>query len=401
MLSNLRIITILKSGFSFTARGNQLRKSLIVLQFVISVFLIICTVIVLQQLQYIRHKDLGYNKDHLLVMPVDYTMQPHLQNLKQQMLNEPGVKYVTAAYESPVDIGWGDGISKRESDKQGITVNAIPVDKDFVKTMDMHIAAGSDFTDADVKSMDTSDGNSHLRYSYMLNEAAVKSLGWTPSEAIGKTIYKGTPGTVKAVVKDFHFHSFHNPITPLVIFLDNRMAQQMFVKVEGKNVRATLQKLEAVWKENVQHRPFEYHFLDEDYAALYQTEQRTAGVFTTFATLAIFLACLGLFALTSFSIVQRTKEIGIRKILGANMSDVVSLLSRDFIFLVFIGILIASPIAWYATNKWLQDFSYRINIQWWVFVAAGLVAITIAMITISIQALKAAVANPVKSLRME
>ena len=401
MLSNLKVISILKSGFSFTARGNQLRKSLIVLQFVISVFLIICTLVVIQQLQYIRHKDLGYDKEHVLVLPLDYPMQARYENLKQEMLTQPGVKYVTAAYEAPVDIQWGDGISKGENDRQGISVNAIPVDKDFVKTMGLHIIAGTDFTDADAKAMDTSDGNKHLEYSYMLNESAAKVLGWTPDEAIGKTIYKGTRGKVKAVVKNFHFHSFHNPITPLVIFLDERMAQEIFVKIDGKNVAGTIQQLGSLWKQKVQHRPFEYHFLDEDYASLYKTEQRTAGIFTTFASLAIFLACLGLFALTSFSIVQRTKEIGIRKILGANIRDVVALLSRDFLFLVLVGILIASPIAWYATNKWLEDFSYRINIQWWVFVLAGVLAIAIAMITISAQALKAAVANPVKSLRME
>jgi putative ABC transport system permease protein len=328
-------------------------------------------------------------------------MQSGYENLKQEMLAEPGVKYVTAAYEAPVNIGWGDGISKSESDRQGITVNAIPVDKDFTNTMGLHIIAGADFTNADVKSMDTSNNNQNLRYTYMLNEAAVKALGWTPEEAIGKTIYKGTPGTVKAVVKDFHFHSFHSPITPLVIFLDERMAQQMFVKIEGRDVAGTIQRLESLWKQKVQHRPFEYHFLDEDYATLYKTEERTAGIFTTFATLAIFLACLGLFALTSFSIVQRTKEIGIRKILGANIRDVVTLLSKDFLLLVMAGIVIASPVAWYASNKWLEDFSYRIHIQWWVFLLAGAMAVIIAMITISIQALKAAVANPVKSLRTE
>jgi putative ABC transport system permease protein len=401
MLSNLKIINILKAGFSFTSRGNQLRKSLIIIQFVISVFLIISTIVVLQQLSYIRHKDLGYDKEQVLVLPLDFTMQAGYESLKQEMLNQPGILNVTAAYESPVDIGWGDGISKSADDHQGITVNAIPVDKDFVKTMGIHILAGTDYTEADRKAMDTSDNNAHLRYTYMLNEAAVKSLGWAPEQAIGKTIYKGQEGIVKAVVKDFHFKSFHNPITPLVIFLDERMAQEMFVKVDGKNIPGTLQRLGKIWRDRVAHRPFEYHFLDEDYSRLYKSEERTAGIFTTFSSLAIFLACLGLFALTAYSIVQRTKEIGIRKILGANISSIITLLSKDFLFLVLIGFIIASPIAWYATHRWLQDFSYRINIQWWVFAVAGIAAILISIITISFQALKAAVGNPVKSLRSE
>ncbi len=401
VLCNLRVINILKSGFSFTSKGSQLRKTLIVLQFVISVFLIISTIIVVQQLSYIRNKDLGYDKEHILVLPLDLTMQQGYQNLKLAILNQPGVKNITAAYEEPVDIGWGDGISKNSEDQQGITVNAIPVDKDFIRTMGIQIVAGSDYTNADVKAMDTSNGGQNLKYTFMLNESAVKGLGWTPSEAIGKTIYKGREGIVKAVVKDFHFKSFHNPISPLVIFLDEGMAQEIFVKIDGKNIPATIQSLSKIWKDRVQHRPFEYHFLDDDYERLYRNEVRTAGIFTTFSSLAIFLACLGLFALTAYSIVQRTKEIGIRKILGANMTSIISLLSKDFLLLVLIGIIIAAPMAWYATNKWLQDFSYRIKIEWWVFVIAGLGSILIALVTISFQAIKAAVANPVESLRTE
>ena len=401
VLSNFRIINILKSGFSFTSKGSQLRKSLIVLQFVISVFLIISTIIVVQQLSYIRSKDLGYDKEHILVLPLDATMDAGFQNLKQAMLNQPGVKNITAAYEEPVDIGWGDGISKKRDDQQGITVNAIPVDKDFIRTMGIKILAGSDYTDADVKAMDRSNGEQNLKFTFMLNESAVKALGWTPADAIGKTIYKGREGIVKAVVKDFHFKSFHNPISPLVIFLDEKMAQEIFVKIDGKNIPATIRGLGNIWRDRVQHRPFEYHFLDEDYARLYKNEVRTAGVFTTFSSLAILLACLGLFALTAYSIVQRTKEIGIRKILGANIPSIISLLSRDFLFLVVIGIIIAAPIAWYATHKWLQDFSYRIKIEWWVFVVAGIGCILIALVTISLQAIKAALANPVKSLRSE
>jgi putative ABC transport system permease protein len=371
------------------------------LQFVISVFLIIATIVVLQQLSFIRNKDLGYSKEQVVVLPFDFTMQKNYADLKQAMLNQPGVRSVSAAYEEPVDIGWGDGVSKGSGGDESLTVNAIPVDEDFVKTMGIKIVAGTDYTDADVKAMDTSNFNENLRYSYMLNESAVKALGWKPEEAIGKTITKGREGTVKAVVKDFHFRSFHNPITPLVIFLDSRIAQKIFVKLDGSNTSASLQNLSNVWKDRVRHRPFEYHFLDEDYAKLYKSETRTAGIFSTFSMLAILLACLGLFGLTAYAIVQRTKEIGIRKILGANISNIISLLSKDFMKLVLVAIFIAGPIGWYATHKWLEDFAYRVNIEWWVFVVAGSAALVIALATISFQALRAGMANPVKSLRSE
>lgn len=402
VLSNLKLINILKSGFSFTSGGGGIRKSLIVFQFAISIFLLIATTVVLQQLNYIHNKELGYDKEHVLVLPLDHTMRPRYTELKKSFAAIPQVKNVGAAYEDPTEIGWGDGISAGEgATAKEITVNALPVDEDFVKTLNISIIAGSDYTYSDVQQLDTSNRGQNIRYSYMLNEAAVKALGWTPEEAIGKTISKGFPGTVKAVVKDFHFRSFHNPITPLVIFLDFRLPQNIFVKITGDDIPATLRQLEATWKERVRHRPFEYHFLDEDYAALYKTEERTAGVFSTFSLLAIVLACLGLFGLTAYAVVQRTKEIGIRKILGATIPDIVSLLSKDFLLLVLIAIVVASPLAWFAANRWLEDFTYRINIEWWVFVVAGIMALVIALATISFQAVKAALSNPVKSLRTE
>lgn len=402
VLSNLRLINILKSGFTFTSGGSAIRKSLIVFQFVISIFLLIATTIVLQQLSYIRSKDLGYDKEHVLVLPLDNIMRPGYTELKKALAANPQVKSVGAAYEEPTDIGWGDGITYGEgATAKQVTVNAIPVDEDFIKTMGIKIIAGSDYNLTDLQQMDTSNDMKNFQYTFMLNEAAVKALGLKPEEAIGKKISKGFPGTVKAVIKDFHFRSFHNPITPLVVFLDNRSTQRIFVKIAGNNIPATLQHLETNWKARVPHRPFEYHFLDEDYESLYKSEQRIAGIFSTFSTLAIFLACLGLFGLTAFAVVQRTKEIGIRKILGANIPNIISLLSKDFVVLVIVAIVVASPLAWYAANEWLQNFAYRVRIEWWVFVLAGIVALGIALLTISFQAVKAALANPVKSLRTE
>ncbi|HEY0676930.1 MAG TPA: FtsX-like permease family protein, partial [Chitinophagaceae bacterium] len=402
ILSNLRLISILKSGFTFTSGGSGIRKSLIVFQFVISIFLLIATTVVLQQLSYIRSKDLGYDKDHVIVLPLDNIMRPAYDELKRSFAVNPAIKNVGAAYEEPTDIGWGDGISEGEgATAKSISVNALPVDEDFVKTMNISILAGSDYSLTDLQQFDTSNRGQNLHYSFMLNEAAVKAMGWKPEEAIGKRISKGNQGTVKAVVKDFHFMSFHNPITPLVIFLDKRMTQKIFVKVDGNNIPATIKFLEANWKQRVTHRPFEYHFLDEDYESLYRSEQRMAGIFSTFSTLAILLACLGLFGLTAYAVVQRTKEIGIRKILGASIPGIITLLSKDFLLLVLIAIVVASPLAWYAANQWLQDFTYRISIQWWVFGLAGVIALVIAFMTISFQAMKAAMGNPVKSLRTE
>lgn len=337
------------------------------------------------------------------MLPLDSKIRTGYDAFKKRLLSLPGVRNVGAAYEEPTDIGWGDGIRAggASSTSASITVNAIPVDEDFVKTLGMTIIAGSDYTLTDVQQFDTADDGRHLRYSFILNETAIKTLGWKPEEAIGKTITKGHEGTVKGVVKDFHFRSMHEAITPLVIFLDKRMTHKLFVRIAGQNVESTLKHLERTWKQSVDHRPFQYHFLDEDYEALYKTEQRTAGVFITFATLAILLACLGLFALTAYAIVQRTKEIGIRKVLGATITNIIALLSKDFLALIIVAILIAIPIAWFAANKWLQDFNYRIDLRWWVFVAAGLLTVFIALMTISFQAIRAALSKPVKSLRTE
>lgn len=398
ILSGTKLISVLKAGFSFTGSATM-RKSLIVFQFVISIFLIIATIVILQQLSFIRNKDLGYNKEQVVVLPVDRKISEQYDEMKNALAGNNGVLSVAGAYEAPTHIGWGDGITTK--DGREVTVNALPVDENFVKTLGLKIIAGSDYTQSDVLQFDTSNNGENLRYTFMVNEAALKALGWSPEEAIGKTITKGNDGVIKAVVKDFHFRSMHEPIKPLLIFLDKRLAGSFFVKLSGRNVTATLKALEKTWKERVPHRPFEYHFLDEDYAELYKAEQRTANVFTGFSSLAILLACLGLFALTAYTMVQRTKEIGIRKVMGASLADILALVSKDFLFLILLALLIASPVAYFVASKWLESFAYRINLQWWVFLVAGLATLLIAFLTISLQSIKTALANPVKSLRTE
>jgi putative ABC transport system permease protein len=267
--------------------------------------------------------------------------------------------------------------------------------------MQLKVIAGSGFTHTDVLQIDTTNNNKNFHYSFILNETAAKALGWTPEQAVGKHLSKDLPGVIKGVVKDFNFKSFHSPISPLVMFLDHDFSQDLFVRVNGNNTAATITAIKSLWKQQVQSRPFEYKFLDDDFDALYRTEQRTATLFSTFSALAIMLACMGLFAITAFSVVQRTKEIGIRKVLGANISSIVLLISKDFLLMVTIAMAIASPVAWYLSDKWLQGFAYRINIHWWIFIVSGAISLMIAAITVSMQAIKAALTNPVKSLKSE
>jgi putative ABC transport system permease protein len=403
ILSNTKLTKVLKSGFSFSAKGGSLRKSLIVFQFIVSVFLIISTTIIFQQLSYIQHKELGYDKDHLLVLPVDGIMRANYQLIKDALERVPGVKSVSSGYQEMTNIGWGDALRTSPSSATSqVFVTVSPTDIDFVRTTGMHIVAGSDYSLSDWKQLDSVNNNTNRHNTYLLNESAVKALGWKPDQVIGKTLYLNfNKGIVKAVVKDFNFAPLHEPIKPLVIFLDSgyNRTYQCYVKISGQNIPATLQALNDTWSSYVPHRPFQYQFLDDNYNMLYHSEQQTAKIFSTFSTLAIFLGCLGLFALTGYITVQRAKEIGIRKVLGAEVFQIVRLISKDFIKLVAIAASIAFPIAWLSMNSWLQSFAYRININWWVFLTAGVATAIIALLTISFQAIRAANMNPVKSLR--
>jgi putative ABC transport system permease protein len=402
ILSGTQIIGVLKKGFNFTGTSNFLRKGLITVQFAISVFLIAFTVIVLQQMNYLRNKNLGYDKDHLLVLPLDATMAKDYKNIKEALAGVNGVESVTAAYETPENIGWGDGI--RTTDEKGvheISLNALPVDLDFFKTMKMNLLAGRDFQENDFAMMDTVNDYKNFKQPFIINEALAKKIGWTPQQAINKTIEKNAPGPVLGVVKDFNFESLHEPVKPLLIFLSRDLARTFIVRVSGSGMNETLGRLEMLWKQRVAHRPFQYHFLDEDYNRLHESEQRSAILFTVAAGLAIVLACLGLFGLAAFTTMQRTKEIGIRRILGANISSITLMIAKNFLLLVGIAIIIAAPLAWYAGNRWLQDFAFRISPQLWVFAVVAAVTILIALATVGFHSVKAALIKPVNSLRTE
>ncbi len=402
VLSNTKLVNILKSGLRISHSGGGLRKSLIVFQFVIAIFLVTATLIVLNQVSYIQNKNLGYDREQVLVMPVDHKMSAGYDMLKDAIRNIPGVVYVTGAYEDPTSIGWGDGIEAEDgTGKKQLLVNAAPVDLGYLQTMGMKLVAGRDFIKSDFAAQDTGNNYRNYRSTYILNEKAVKELGWTPEEAIGKTISRGVPGPVVGVIRDFHFESLHTPIGPLLLFLDSSSVMQLFVKIRTDNIAGTIAALDDVWKARVPHRPFNYHFLDDDFNALYKAESRTARLFSLFAGLAVVLACLGLFALAAFTTIQRTKEIGIRKILGANVAGIILLIARQFLVLVGIALLIAAPLAWWAGNSWLQNFAYRIDIQWWIFAVAGAMALLVALATVSYHAVRASLANPVKALRTE
>ena len=403
ILSGFQPVKVLKGAFKNTGSGLWLRKTLIIFQFAISAFLIVATFIIQNQLHYIQTKDLGYNKDHIIVLPLDQKMTGILNTIKTEFKTNPDVLSLTKANNEPINIVSGYSMSRADQvGKGGISVNANVVDEDFIKTIGAKIIAGTDFTEQDSKDVLEPTEQDKKKYHYILNESAAKALGWTPEEAIGKKMFLGEqrPGIVKAVVKDFNFSSFHDPIKPLVLF-NEPWGGSLLVKLSGKHLPQTLAFLESKWKQLIQHRPFEYRFLDDDYNKLYQSEIRLGKVLNIFATIAILLAALGLFGLSAYSIQQRTKEIGIRKVLGASVPNVITLLSKDFLSLVIVASIIAFPIAWWVMHQWLQDFVYRVSIGWWIFLIAGIIAIIITLLTVSFLAIKAAVANPVKSLRTE
>lgn len=402
VLSGMRTIGVLKKGFRVTGGHVALRRTLIVAQFSISVFLVIYTVIILQQMHFMKTKNLGYDKDHIVVLPIGGKMLQQFPQIRESIAQVTGVEGVTASYETPEDVGWSDGVSAvDEKGKQEVSVKAMPVDLDFIKTMKMQLVTGRDFLPADFSMMDTTNNYEHFKQPFLINESMVKQLGWTNETAIGRTLEKGNPGPVVGVIKDFNFSSLREPIGPLVIFLGRDFSLNYLVRISGKEMAGTIARLEMMWKQRIPERPFSYHFLDEDYNKLYLAEERSSSLFTVAALLAILLACLGLFGLAAFATVQRTKEIGIRRVLGADITGITLLIAKNFLLLVGMAIMIAVPAAWYAGNKWLQDFAFRIPVNAWLFMAVAAATILVTLLTVSFHSVRTALANPVKSLRSE
>jgi putative ABC transport system permease protein len=402
LLSNIIPVKVLKGSFKNTGSGQWMRKSLIIFQFFISVLLIASTFIMQKQLNFIQNRNPGYNRDRILVLPFDWKMRDEVSVIKKEFRSSGNITGISVCSRTPVDIQ--SGYNMRSSImpvNQQIAVTGDPIDDEFIATTGMHLISGSDLTEQDLRDAFPS-GNIKPLYHFILNESAARELGWSPEQAIGKRMFmdESRPGYVKGVVKDFNFESLHQSIKPLVLFPENS-GNSMMLKIKAGHIPETIAFLESKWKSLVPHRPFEYHFLEEDFNTLYQSELRLGKVLKVFAGMAIALACLGLVGLSSYTAKQRQKEIGIRKVLGAGIGQMMGLLSIEYVKLVSMAVLLASPIAWIMMNRWLQDFAYHIPVRWWIFVVSGLAVILIALFTVSLQVFKAAIANPVKSLRTE
>jgi putative ABC transport system permease protein len=401
-ISGHSLSNILKPGSLLAVSGGKFRKSLIIFQFVISIVLIITTIIIQQQRSFIQHKNLGYDKDKVIFLPIGAHDWPAYYNLKSELKQNPFVKEVSAGNRTPVNITWTSVMSAAtETGKKQFNTKAIPVDLDFIETLGIKIIAGTDFTDADLQQVKALKNNDGFKYSFILNETAVKAIGWTPEESIGRQVEVGFPGTVKAVIKDFNLASLHEPVMPLAIFLFNEYQNVILIKFSGNDISSTLSSIKKTWNARMVDRPFEYHFLDEEYDAMYKNEQNTSAIFTTFSVIAILLACLGLFGIVAIMTVQRTKEIGIRKIMGATVMDIISHLFADYLKPVVLAFIISVPLAFYFANKWLLGFAFHITVPVWAFIFSGIFCTAISVATISIQSLKAALSNPVNSLRNE
>ena len=403
-LSGFKPMDVLRGKFMQGTKGAGLRNSLVVFQFGISVFLIISTILVYKQLEFTQDKELGFDKDSLVTLQNAGGMTAQQgETFKNEVAKLPGVAAVSGCSNQPGDAYFGMSFQPQGAEEM-TTGSGLVVDEGYVECMKMEIVSGRSF------SKEFSDSNS-----VVINESAAREMGLT--DPIGKTVVSndqflnfqdGTQRqyTVVGVVKDFHFQSLHHVISPLFLVHNQRgfnpgVDGLVTVRMGAGDVLPTLQQIEDLWKQFLPEQPFNYAFLDRRWANLYEQEMTTRKVFGLFSLLAIFIACLGLLALAAFTAERRTKEIGIRKVLGATTGGIIGLLSKDFLKLVAIALVIASPIAWYAMNEWLQDFHYRIDIEWWVFVLAGVVAILIAFLTVSFQSAKAAMMNPVKSIRTE
>jgi putative ABC transport system permease protein len=396
-LSSFNIIKILKGSSS--VQGSQkkpLRSSLIVFQFFVSTVLIIATIIAYQQLHYMQNKRLGYEKEQVLFLPDARLLGKDQTSFEQQLLQDSRVVSATISRSVPGgQIMDGTEIYPKNENGNGaeIHANIYHVDYDYLRTLGITVLKGRNFS----KDFAT-DSSSGI----VINEAAVRELGWTNDNAIGKSIVRSGQKTltVVGVVADFNYASVKQKIAPLMMMLGGNYGG-LLIKIKSGDVKGFLSDLKKQWVSFNPPGPLGYNFLDDKFASLYASEQRTQKIFSAFALLAIIIACMGLFGLATYTAEQRTKEIGIRKVLGASAGGIMQLLSKDFLLLVLISFMISIPVSWWAMNKWLQDFAYRVEIGWWVFAAAGVLLFFIALLTISFQAIKAAIANPVKSLRTE
>jgi putative ABC transport system permease protein len=403
VLSSFNPIMVLKGRFKSGGYGLALRNGLVVFQFFISIVLIISTIVVNRQMNYMLGNKLGFKKDHVIVLERTDMVENQLPAFKNELLAISGVESASGTSTMPGNQNFFGTTWQEVGSKAPMTGRGMIVDEDYAKTMGLEIKEGRFFS----KDFSTDT------LSVVLNERAVKELGLIT--AIGSRlmspddIYNAPDGSsyvynVVGVVKDFHYHSLHEPISPLVIINSKKFGSRsglVALRIKGDNFKKAVSDIGTVWKKFVKEKPFNYYFLDKSLADQYQAEQTTQKIFTIFSGLAIFIACIGLLGLAAYATQQRTREISIRKVLGASEGSIVTMLSKDFLKLVLLSSAIAFPIAWWGMHKWLQDFAYRIDVGWWIFIVAGVAALLIALFTVSTQALKAAFTNPIKSLRSE
>jgi len=393
-LSSLKPIRVLKGTLKFSGSSVLFRQGLVVFQFVLSIILIIGTIVVARQINYVQNADLGFDRDHLAYIPLEGDLGRQYEVFKQQASQMPGISMVTCLSDAPTDIG-GDitaGVRWTAKDPNTRPIFAVTsAGYDFVKTMNMQIVAGRDF------SRDFATDSS----GYLINEEALQLMKY--NNPIGQSVQLwGQNGHIVGVLKNFHEKSMHERILPLIVRLNEAHdGGVILVQIKGQRTKDVLAGLKKLCTGLNPKFPFTCLFADEEYRRLYNNEEIVSHLSDCFSALAIFISCMGLLGLAMFTAEQRTREIGIRKVLGAGVFSILTLLSGEFLFLVIIALLIASPLAWWAMHVWLEDYAYKITIEWWFFGLAGIMAIIIAMLTVSVQAVKAALANPVRSLRAE
>lgn len=394
VLTSFKPVSVLKGSFSTSTKGTLLRKGLVITQFTISIALIIGTIIIYNQMSFMRNQDLGFNKEQTVVLEINPSSVQ--TSLKLTLDNVPGV--LSTSLGSAVPGGNTNGayseIENKVGEMQVANLDAYFVDHDYISQFDLKVVAGREFSREFV-----TDSTQAM----IVNEKAVQLLGYSsPEEAIGaKYDQWGSKGEIIGVVKDFHFKSLQQNILPLTMRIEPGNTDIISVKISPDNIQQTLASIESSWQNLVPDTPFSYYFLDEFFDRQYRSEERFGNLFLYFASLAILISCLGLLGLAAYSTLQRKREIGIRKVVGSSIFGIVNLLAKDFLKLVGIAFLIATPIAWFLMNSWLEDFAYRIDIKLWVFCLAGASALFIALATVSFHAIKASLANPVKSLRTE
>jgi putative ABC transport system permease protein len=399
VMSGFNPIAVLKGRFVSTKKGLAMRQILVVFQFTISTALIIGTIVVFNQLRFMQNQDLGFQKDQVVAISYfgDSVVRVNQEQIRQELLSIPNVTGVSFSSNVPGTSpnNWYLRVANPNGTMQGINLNWYVVDFNYFKDYGIKLLAGRGFSNSFA-----TDSTKAI----IVNEAAARSLGYVdPVKALGqKYSMWGVDGTIIGIAKDFHFQGLQASIQPLGFrILDPGFYNTISVKVAGDHIQQTVAALGDRWKQLAPTRPFQYSFVDQDFAKLYSSEDRFQRVFLYFALLAIFISCLGLLGLAAYSTIQRTKEIGIRKVLGASVATIVGLLSREFLRLVLISLVIASPIAWFAMHSWLDNFAYRTAIQWWVFPLAAGAAVLITFMTVGFHAVKAAVADPVDSLRTE